>query len=267
MALPHVRRENRAESVSTRWFDTPKDWNRPTRRKYFHPPITPWYQPGRAPSYLGFRGAPSRHARIIHSFSPFIPRPVAGYPHFVHKFINRAALQTFQQPLPSRFVSLTSADDNAEVRISMRTPCSRCGCTEGLITTKSGQDTVRCSGCRRYCYNAPRSETGRPTRSLRTRSDVRPSQRARILVRDGGACILCHRSGVELEIGHLISVHDGRALGMSDAELNSDDNLAAMCAPCNSGLSSSSLPPRLLAAAMWARSRRANPDIGESDSA
>ncbi len=164
-----------------------------------------------------------------------------------------------------RIVSLTSADDNTEVRISMRVPCSRCGCTDGLMTTKNGQDTVRCSGCRRYCYNAPRSETGRPTRSLRTRADVRPSQRARILVRDGGACILCHRSGVELEIGHLISVHYGRALGMSDEELNSDDNLAAMCAPCNSGLSSSSLPPRLLAAAIWARSRRA--DGGRSDSA
>jgi hypothetical protein len=43
---------------------------------------------------------------------------------------------------------------------------------------------------------------------------------------------------------------------MSDAELNSDENLAAMCAACNSGLSSATLPPRLLAAALWARSTK-----------
>jgi 5-methylcytosine-specific restriction endonuclease McrA len=72
-------------------------------------------------------------------------------------------------------------------------------------------------------------------------------------MRDNGACVLCHRSDVPLDVGHLISVHDGQYLGLSDAELASDDNLAAMCAACNSGLSSESLPPRLLAAALWAR--------------
>jgi hypothetical protein len=53
--------------------------------------------------------------------------------------------------------------------------------------------------------------------------------------------------------GHLISLHGGHTLGLSDAELASDDNLAAMCVACNSGLFSESLPPRLLAAALWAR--------------
>jgi 5-methylcytosine-specific restriction endonuclease McrA len=139
----------------------------------------------------------------------------------------------------------------------MRSPCSGCGCLDGIIVTKNGQDTVRCAECDQYAgYNAPRSETGRARRSLRTRPTIRPSQRARILVRDNGTCVLCHRSDVALDVGHLISVHDGHTSGLSDAELASDDNLAAMCAACNSGLSSESLPPRLLAAALWARLNR-----------
>src|SRR3954468_3197856 len=117
---------------------------------------------------------------------------------------------------------------------------------------QKGQDTVRCAECDRFCYNAPRSETGREARSLRTRPTIRPSQRTRILMRDKGACVLCHPN-----VGHFISVYDGQKLGLSDGELASDDNLAAMCAACNSGLSTESLPPRLLAAALWARANGA----------
>lgn len=138
----------------------------------------------------------------------------------------------------------------------MRAPCSRCGGTNGTITTSGGQDTVRCADYGHYCYNAPRSETGRERRSLRTRPTIRPSQRSRILVRDNGTCILCHRSDLPLELGHLVSVHDGHLIGMSDADLASDENLAAMCAPCNAGWGKQSLPPHLVAAAIWAR--RAN---------
>jgi hypothetical protein len=213
-----------------------------------------------------FRLSPSTCAELSTGSSELVPGPRGRLSTVCPQVHKQDGFQNVPESSTVRIVSLTSADDNAEVRIAMRAPCSRCGCTEGCITTKSGQDTVWCVGCQSYCYNAPRSETGRATRSLRTRPDVRPSQRARILVRDGGACILCHRSGVELEIGHLISVHDGRALGMSEAELNGDDNLAAMCKSCNSGLSSSSLPPRLLAAAMWARSRTAKPGDVESNS-
>ena len=46
--------------------------------------------------------------------------------------------------------------------ILLRNPCP-CGCIEGLIFTKNGQDTVRCAQCDRYAgYNAPRTETGAP---------------------------------------------------------------------------------------------------------
>jgi 5-methylcytosine-specific restriction endonuclease McrA len=138
-------------------------------------------------------------------------------------------------------------------RRPMRSPCPRCDGLIGIIATRNGQDTVRCEDCGGFCYNAPRSETGRETRSLRTRPTIKTSQRTRILVRDNSTCLLCHRGDVPLDVGHLISVHDGHALGLSDADLNSDENLAAMCSACNSGLSSRSLPPRLLAAALWAQ--------------
>jgi hypothetical protein len=138
----------------------------------------------------------------------------------------------------------------------MRSQCPRCGCLEGIVETKNGQDTVRCVECNLFRYNAPRSETGREARSHRTRPTIRPSQRARILMRDSGTCVLCHRNDVPVDAGHMISVYDGHKLGLSDAELAGDDNLITMCAACNSGLSSESLPPRLLAAALWARSQR-----------
>lgn len=71
-------------------------------------------------------------------------------------------------------------------------------------------------------------------------------------MRDNFACIGCHRRDVRLDIGHLISVHDGHLVGLSDEDLTSDENLAVMCAECNSGLSSQCLPPRLIAAAIFA---------------
>jgi 5-methylcytosine-specific restriction endonuclease McrA len=147
---------------------------------------------------------------------------------------------------------MTSTAGDQSVRVVMRAPCPRCGGDDGNVATVNGQDTVRCAECNQFCYNAPRSETGREARSLRTRPNIRPSQRARILARDNGTCILCHRSGVPLDVGHLISVHDGYLVGLSDADLSSDDLLAAMCTACNSGLSKRSLPPRWLAAALWA---------------
>jgi 5-methylcytosine-specific restriction endonuclease McrA len=138
----------------------------------------------------------------------------------------------------------------------MHKPCPACGCLEGTTGTKGGQDVVRCANCRAYCYCAPRAETGRAPRSLRTRPTIRPSQRARILMFDNGTCVLCHRNDLPLDVGHLISVHDGRALGLADAELNSDENLAAMCSPCNSGVGRETLPLRIVVAVLRAWTAR-----------
>jgi 5-methylcytosine-specific restriction endonuclease McrA len=130
---------------------------------------------------------------------------------------------------------MTIADTRCTGYHQMRAACPKCGGLNGLLVTVSSQDTVRCAACNTYCYNAPRAETGRPVRSLRSRPQVSPSQRQRILLRDRRACFVCNRSDLALEIGHIISVRDGRARGLSDAELFHDDNLVALCPQCNSG--------------------------------
>ena len=109
--------------------------------------------------------------------------------------------------------------------IALKRACPGCGGTEGTIKTQNGQDGVWCADCGRWGgFNASRAETGRPCRSLRTRRNISPSQKTRVLLRDLSACVLCHRRG-DLVIGHAVSLRDGYAEGMSDAILYSDHNL------------------------------------------
>jgi hypothetical protein len=142
--------------------------------------------------------------------------------------------------------------------IEMRQPCPRDGCTEtqGRVTEANGQRVVRCAWCNRHCYNQPRDEAGLAPQKIKTREPFKLGQRQRILERDGHACVSCHATDRPLHIGHLVSVHDGRRLGMDDAELNDDLNLAAMCDACNLGLGERSLPPRLVWAAIRAAAIR-----------
>jgi len=131
----------------------------------------------------------------------------------------------------------------------LRVPCSLCGATDGRIESRNGQDCVFCSSCDRWQYNAPRTETGKATRSTTTiHNGVKPSQRARVLMRDGNACSICHVSDKPLHVGHLLAVETGLSMGLTDTEINSDENLAAMCEECNLGLSNRPLPLRLVVA-------------------
>lgn len=142
--------------------------------------------------------------------------------------------------------------------LRLRTPCKYCGSVDGTVEwDKNGQDVVSCAICRRYAYNAPRSETGRRARTVRTRPSLRPKQRSRIFARDLARCVLCKTDEPKrIDIGHLLSVHDGRVLGVSDELLWSDDNLAVMCAECNDWLGADSVAPLLLALILLARSLR-----------
>ena len=136
---------------------------------------------------------------------------------------------------------------------TMRAPCTMCEGTLGRIETRSSQDCVFCLFCGTFQYNRPRTESGRDIRSLRTRPDIKPSQRARVLNRDNAMCIICHRSDLPLDVAHLVSVDDGHRLGMTDDELYDDENLAAMCSPCNSGYGALSISPRILISLIRAR--------------
>ncbi len=148
----------------------------------------------------------------------------------------------------------------------MREPCPDCGHPIGRIVTKSGQDTVRCSGCDRYCYCAPKTETGRSARSLSsTHNGIKPKQRARILARDGWRCQMCGKTAAEdpggLHVGHILSVKDAHELAqdperpvvLTDREINDDENLVSMCGECNAGQGEETMPLRLRAAILRAR--------------
>lgn len=120
-------------------------------------------------------------------------------------------------------------------RYTMRKPCP-CGSQVGYITEVNLQDTVRCLACNRHCYNAPKTETGRAPRTVTTvHNGVKPGLRSRILERDGHRCVLCHAIDVPLHVGHVVSVEAGMAVGLSDAEINDEENLITQCAECNLG--------------------------------
>ena len=136
---------------------------------------------------------------------------------------------------------------------TLRAPCAHCGNLEGLITEVSGQAVVRCSECSRFQYNAPKTETGvKPRTVAGTHDGISPSKRSRILERATGRCELCG-SSQNLHVGHLLSVLDGQAAGFSDYEINSDDNLAALCESCNLGMGSLAIHPRLYVALLRRR--------------
>lgn len=136
----------------------------------------------------------------------------------------------------------------------LRKPCG-CGATAGQIETRNGQDCVFCLGCGRFQYNAPRVETGRKVRTVSTvHEGIKPNQRARILLRASRRCELCGKEGL-LHVGHLVSVKHGLANGLADAEINSDENLAAFCDECNLGLGEETVPLRLAVAMVLARVR------------
>lgn len=136
--------------------------------------------------------------------------------------------------------------------LTMRIPCL-CGSELGYITEKGSQDVVRCAACDRFAYNAPRLETGKERRSVKTREPFKPKDRARILLRAGGACELCHCSDAPLTVGHLLSYRDAKELGLSDEDANSDENLAAMCEACNSGIGRETVPLKLVLSILVAR--------------
>jgi hypothetical protein len=143
--------------------------------------------------------------------------------------------------------------------MTLRSPCAKegCGNTRGRIVEKGAQDCVYCCACGRFQYNAPRTETGKAVRSVSTvHKAITPKKRARILERANTHCELCGKSGT-LHVGHLISVEAGMAQGLEDKEINSEENLCAMCDECNLGIGKQPVPLKMAVAMVMARLRRA----------
>lgn len=140
--------------------------------------------------------------------------------------------------------------DTTPTDYPMRAPCRRCNHEYGRVERKATQDCIYCLQCGKFCYNAPRAETGNPVAHINTRHNISPSQRNRILTRDNHRCVFCGANAetTELHVAHLISVENREALGLTDRELQSDENLVASCAACNLGLGKKSVSARMIAA-------------------
>jgi hypothetical protein len=136
----------------------------------------------------------------------------------------------------------------------MRAPCKQCGHEAGRIVERGSQDTVRCLQCDAFAYNAPRTETGNAVRSISTtHAAIKPGVRYRVLERANGHCELCRVTGRILHVAHFLSVKDGHGQNLTDAEINSEHNLCAMCEECNLGGAANTVPVWLAAAIVRAR--------------
>lgn len=142
---------------------------------------------------------------------------------------------------------------DSEYKIRLREPeselekqhASRCNGTEGRIEKKSGQNVVWCLKCGKSAgYNAKKSDIGEPQRHIPNREGIKKKKRMQIMIRDGPRCRFCGRTPPEviLHVGHLLSVEDGKAQGLSEKLFESDENLAVMCEGCNLGLGKTSVP-------------------------
>lgn len=143
----------------------------------------------------------------------------------------------------------------------LRKPCIGCGRSDGHLETRNGQDCVYCA-CGRFQYNAPKTETGREVRTVSTVHEaIRPKKRARILLRANGQCELCGKRDCNLHVGHLIGVKCGLASGLTEAEINDDENLCSLCDECNLGIGDDVVPLRLAIAMLKARKRNQGIDL------
>jgi hypothetical protein len=143
------------------------------------------------------------------------------------------------------------------MEFAMRKTCV-CGSETGFIKTRSGQDCVFCSACSKWQYNAPKTETGRAARSVSTTHEaIKPKLRSRVIERANGRCERCGKPAeltqTGLHVGHIVSVEAGHKYGLSDAEINNEENLIAECDECNLGHSSDALPIRMYMAILKKR--------------
>lgn len=139
----------------------------------------------------------------------------------------------------------------------MREPCKWCGEPErGRVRESGGQTVILCAECRKAVYNAPKRETGKPQRNVKSRPDLKQGQRERILERDGGECRWCHRRDVILHVSHALSVKDALEIGIPEEVYMDDANLYAACEECNLGIGSRSMEARIFLALIQNRLRR-----------
>lgn len=135
----------------------------------------------------------------------------------------------------------------------------RCGGVTGEIRPTNGQNCLYCVLCGKFVKNVPKTQTGEKRRSVSTtHAAIRPKQRARVLERASNRCEFCGAAppAVVLNADHLLTVDDGHRMGLTDEEINHDENLAATCEECNLGRGRVSVSPRIYVALLRRRARQ-----------
>ena len=123
---------------------------------------------------------------------------------------------------------MTITDDHSSDHHRMRSPSP----LAAALTEPSRQSTVKTP------YDAPSVAATATARRAQKRADhaarfghdhrYRPVSVNESSRGTSETCFICCRGAGHMDIGHIISVHDGRAHGLSDAELFHDGNLVAM---------------------------------------
>lgn len=117
--------------------------------------------------------------------------------------------------------------------------CHRCGSNHPGKLEREDREGLRrglcCADCGLFVKWVPKAELGIATSTKRVGLNLKPSERTALFNTYNNACAVCHRDDLGLEIGHLISVADGKAFGLTQAEIDDPINLAPMCPPCNAG--------------------------------
>ena len=147
--------------------------------------------------------------------------------------------------------------------IVMRGPCQQCGTPDGVLEEVNGQDTpCAAHGVRRFATTPPRPKLVGKRGRWRSGPTSPRANAPTSCCATAAHAIICH-STERLEVGHLISVADGARFGLDFDLIHSDENLAVMCATCNSGISDETVPIRLIVTAFMVRVNRKQPGTGE----
>lgn len=139
--------------------------------------------------------------------------------------------------------------------------CKFADCGGNVSLVQKGPNHCKiCTKCHKRQHDKTwisKSEVGIEKRSLQTTHEaIRPKTRSRIFDRAGARCEICGASSVLLTVGHFLSVADGHAAGLTDAEINSDENLFCCCEECNAGQGAKPVSIKILVAIIRGRVNR-----------
>jgi 5-methylcytosine-specific restriction endonuclease McrA len=143
----------------------------------------------------------------------------------------------------------------------MNETCKFEGCGGNVVLLQKGPNHYKvCLRCEKRQHDKvwlSKVEAGVEKRSLQTTHEsIRPKTRSRIFDRAGARCEICGASSVLLTVGHFLSVAEGQSAGLSDDEINSDDNLFCCCEECNAGQGAKPVSIKILVAIIRGRLNR-----------